>query len=70
MRIRKVIRKPVKLDRDGVHLAGDVDAVISVNINRGGGQSTSVSRQVTRVTQTGGKGRTYTGDTDEKEAEQ
>ena len=69
MRIRKIIQKPVKLDRDGIHLAGDVDAVISVNINRSGGTSRAVSKRVTRIVQKDGKSRTYTGEEPMKEVE-
>ena len=70
MRIRKVIQKPVKLDRDGIHVAGGVDAVINVNINRGGGKSTSVTGQAARIVQQGGKSRKYTGVDPTKEVEQ
>jgi hypothetical protein len=69
MRIRKVIQKPVKLDRDGIHFAGDVDAVINVNVNRGRGTTTSVSRRSVRIVQKGGSSRTYTGE-EPKEVEQ
>ena len=42
---RKVIRKRIRHDKDGVHVVGDIDAVISTNVGRGGQASSVSSRQ-------------------------
>ncbi|MEA2684352.1 MAG: hypothetical protein QOK05_2680 [Chloroflexota bacterium] len=69
MRIRKIVHKPVKLDREGIHLAGGIDAVINANIGGSGSQSSTTSHQVTRIVQKGRRSRTDTGDQQEKEVE-
>ena len=76
MRIRKVIHKPLNISRDGVNLAGGIDAVINANIQSGNSRSSVVSRQVTRVSQGGsrreafdGQSRKDTGRDGEKEVE-
>jgi hypothetical protein len=46
VKVRKVIRKRIRHDKDGVHIAGDINAVVAGNINEGrGARSTSTSRQ-------------------------
>jgi len=42
---RKVIRKRIRHDKDGVHVVGDVNAVISTNVGRPGQSSSVSSRQ-------------------------
>ena len=37
--IRKVIKKRIRHDKDGIHIAGDIDAVISANVGKGGSHS-------------------------------
>jgi hypothetical protein len=70
MRIRKVVHKPVKLNREGINLVGGIDAAINANIQGGpGSKSSATSKQVTRIVQGGGKSRTYTGD-DKKEVQE
>jgi hypothetical protein len=43
--MRKVIRKRIRINRDGVNLVGDVNAVISANVGQDGATSTTSSRQ-------------------------
>jgi hypothetical protein len=44
-RAGKVIRKRIRHDAPGVHVVGDVNAVVSTNVKRGGGVSSVSSRQ-------------------------
>ena len=69
MRIRKIVHKPVKLDREGIHLAGGLDAVINANIGGSGSHSSTTSHQVTRIVQQGRKSRPDTGEQKDKEVE-
>ena len=43
--VRRVIKKRIRHDKDGVHVVGDIDAVISANVGRGGSVSSVSSRQ-------------------------
>ncbi len=46
MRVRKIIRKRIRHDKDGVQIAGDINAVVAGNVNEGpGAGSTATSRQ-------------------------
>ena len=64
MRVRKIINKPVKLDRDGIHLAGGMNVVLNANIETGSHSSATSHQDVPIVQGTEGaeKGRTHTGD--------
>jgi len=41
--MRKVIHKRVRVDRDGLNVAADIDAVIAINSGQDGASSQSVS---------------------------
>jgi hypothetical protein len=41
--MRKVIRKRIKYDRDGVQVEGDVNAVIATNVSRRGASTSATS---------------------------
>jgi hypothetical protein len=43
MKIRRVIRKQIAHDEDGISLAGAIDAAISANVNEPGKTTTRVS---------------------------
>jgi hypothetical protein len=58
MRYRKVIKKPVEVDEDGVQIAGAVNAVISATVNEPGSTHLS-SRQKVRIVQRNGRTETY-----------
>jgi hypothetical protein len=53
MNIRKVIRKRIRHEKDGVQIAGDINAVISANVDEVGSHSHVSSRQ--RIVQRSGK---------------
>lgn len=53
--VRKVIRKQLRHERDGVQLSADVDAVIAVNVG-GGAKTTCTVVQSTHHVQQGGAG--------------
>lgn len=68
MDIRKIINKRLRHEGDGVHLAGDVNAVISANVGEPGSVSKTSSRQRTRIVQRSGETVAETTDSqDEKE---
>ncbi|HYH28264.1 MAG TPA: hypothetical protein VEA19_05770 [Actinomycetota bacterium] len=54
MEFRRVIRKRIHRDDEGVQLDGDVNAVISVNV--GGGSSSSSTSSHQRIVQRSGPG--------------
>ena len=54
MKIRKVIRKELDHDADGVHVAGAVNAVVAANVNESGDSHTRVSSRQ-RIVQRKGK---------------
>ena len=76
MRVRKIVHKAVQVNREGIHLAGGIDAAINANIGGSGSGSSATSRQVRRIDQqgsgrraTGGEGQTgrhETGDQDKE----
>jgi hypothetical protein len=53
MNIRKIIDRRIRHSGDGVDVVGDVNAVISANVNEPGGSTHVSSRQ--RVVQRSGK---------------
>ena len=53
MRVHKVIHHPIRVDRDGISIAGQVDAVIAANVGTGG---TSVVHTTSNVTTVQGRG--------------
>lgn len=65
MKIRKIIQRHIRHERDGVHVVGDVNAAVSANVNEPGGSSTHVSSKQT-VVQRGGKTVASEGATDEE----
>ena len=69
MRVRKIVQKPVNLDRDGIRIVGGLNLVISANDGEGGNTTSASSQQDTRIVQGGAKSRTYTGDDPHKEVE-
>ena len=54
MKIKKVIRKELDHDQNGVHVAGGVNAVIAATVNEGRGSHTHVSSRQ-RIVQRKGK---------------
>lgn len=54
MKIRKVIRKELDHDADGVHVAGAVNAVVAADVNESGDSHTRVSSRQ-RIVQRKGK---------------
>jgi hypothetical protein len=50
--VRRVIKKRIRHDKDGIHVVGDIDAVIAANVGRGGsvGSVSSSQRIVQRST--------------------
>ena len=59
MRIRKVLRKPITIDEDGLQVSGGIHAVISANVNEPGNTSATSSQRV-RIVQRAGKSRVET----------
>ena len=56
MKIRKVIQKKIDHQDEGVQVAGDVNAVVSANVNEPGSKNHVSSRQSkARVVQRGGR---------------
>lgn len=51
MNIRKIISKRIRHDKDGVQIAGDVNAVISANVGERGSSTHVSSKQTARVEQ-------------------
>jgi hypothetical protein len=49
--IRKVIRKRIRVNRDGVQAVGDLNAVIAANVSRGGSSSVSSVSSTQRIVQ-------------------
>ena len=49
---RRVIRKRIRYDKDGVQVAADVNAVIASNVCRRGATTTAKSRQQVVATST------------------
>lgn len=43
MKIRKIIRKRIRHDKEGVQVAGDINAVIAAHLEREGGSRSHVS---------------------------
>jgi hypothetical protein len=58
MRFRRVVKKPVTVDQDGVHVAGGVNAVVSANVNESGSTHVS-SKQKVRIVQRNGHTEIY-----------
>jgi hypothetical protein len=55
MKIRKIIDRRIRHSADGVDVVGDVQGVISANVNEPGGSSHVSSSQRQRIVQRGGK---------------
>ncbi len=64
MRIRKVINEPIDVERDGVNIAGGVNAVVAANVNEPGSTTSVSSRQriVQRSKRSSGRKRKETSD--------
>lgn len=58
MKWRKVINEPIDVERDGVTIAGGVNAVIDANVNEPVPSSHVSSKQKVRVVQRRGKTQT------------
>jgi hypothetical protein len=58
MKLRKVIQKQFRRNRDGISVAGGVDAVVSASVNEPGRTETSV-RSHTRIVQRNGRTEIY-----------
>lgn len=43
MRLRKVVRRPIRIEEDGVNVEGGVNAVVAANINEPGSSQRKVS---------------------------
>jgi len=63
VKLRKVIRRRIRTDTDGVSAAGGIDAVVSANVNEPGTTRTTV-RSKTRIVQRGGRTEVFETDTD------
>jgi hypothetical protein len=56
MNLRKIISKQIRREGDGVNVAGDVNAVVSANVDESSPSTNAVSRRTrTRIVQRGGK---------------
>lgn len=55
MKFRKVIKKPIAVNEDGVQIAGGVNAVIDANVGEQDSHSKVSSKQSIRVVQRGGE---------------
>jgi hypothetical protein len=55
MKFKKVINEPIAEEKDGVSVAGGVNAVIAGSINEPNNSSHVSSKQKVRVVQRGGK---------------
>jgi hypothetical protein len=67
--LRKVIRKRIQESRDGVNVAGSIDAVIAANVNEPGTTSTHVSSN-TRIVQRDGRTEVFETEPDLKTKEE
>jgi hypothetical protein len=67
MSFRRIISKRIRRDKDGVQIAGDVNAVVSANVGERGSSSHVSSRQTSHVVQRSGKRRAE-GDEPESES--
>jgi len=54
VKVKKVVRKEIDHDADGVHVAGGINAVIAANVNESGSTHTRVSSR-RRIVQKNGK---------------
>ena len=54
MNLRKVIHRTLRHSKDGVNVAGGIDAVVNANVNEPGESRTSV-RSRTRIVQRNGR---------------
>jgi hypothetical protein len=63
MKLRKVIRRRIRSDADGVSVAGGIDAVVSAAVNEPGETTTSV-RSKTRIVQRNGRTEVFETETD------
>jgi hypothetical protein len=54
MNLRKVIRRTIRHSKDGVNVAGGIDAVVNANVNEPGVTRTSV-HSTTRIVQRNGR---------------
>jgi len=63
VKLRKVIRRQIRRDADGVSVAGGIDAVVSANVNEPGTSETTV-RSHTRIVQRNGRTEVFETETD------
>jgi hypothetical protein len=63
MKLRKVIRRQIRKDAEGVSVAGGIDAVVSAAVNEPGETRTSV-RSKTRIVQRNGRTEVFETETD------
>ena len=63
VKLRKVIRRQIRSDADGVSVAGGIDAVVSANVNEPGSNRTTV-RSKTRIVQRNGRTEVFETETD------
>lgn len=63
MKLRKVIQRHIAGEKDGVSVAGGLDAVVSANVNEPGTTETSV-RSHTRIVQRNGQTEVFETETD------
>lgn len=66
MKIRKVIRKPLGSDEDGLRVAGAVNAAVAANVNEPGSQAVSSSSRQ-RIVQSSGRTEIYEENVDTQE---
>ena len=55
MRIRRIVRKRIQRQSDGINFAGDLNAVIAANVNEPGSQTHVRTRSSNRIVQRNGK---------------
>jgi hypothetical protein len=58
MKLRKVIQRHLQHDKDGVSVAGAIQAVVSANVNEPGTTTTNVHSE-TRIVQRDGRTEVY-----------
>ncbi len=63
VKLLKVIKRQIRSERDGVTVAGNIDAVVSANVNEPGTTKTSV-RSSTRIVQRNGRTEVFETETD------
>jgi hypothetical protein len=64
--VKKVFKRRIRHEKDGVNLAADIDAVVSVNTGESGKTSVTRSRSRSRIVQRSGSKKPTNGTKDPK----